>query len=134
MAMKIFSLMLGKSLLVISMLMVSVSAMAETITLKNEKEILHAVAMNEAIDRLTEKVMSCIKENDGKTEGCICVDECSCKFKDNYISAKRTYQSTVNTYPHWGSHIVFYQRENDPQGYNINFAGLQHQFSASCEK
>jgi len=132
--MKIFSLMLGKSLLVISMLMVSVSAMAETITLKNEKEILHAVAMNEAIDRLTKKVMSCIEENDGKTEGCICVDECSCKFKDNYFSAKRTYQSTVKTYPHWGSHIVFYQRENDPQGYNINFAGLQHQFSASCEK
>ena len=90
--------------------------------------------MNEAIDHLTEKVMSCIEQNNGKTEGCICANECSCKFKDAYVSTKKTFQRTINRYPNWEGNLVSYQKENDPQGYSINFAGLEHQFSTSCKK
>jgi len=113
---------------------VSLSAAAETITLEDETEIKYAVAVNEAIDRLSQKVMSCIEINDGKTEGCICIDECSCKFKDEYISAKKVYQRAIKTYPRWEGQVVFYKRKNNSMGYNINFAGLERQFSASCKK
>jgi len=43
---------------------VSLSGAEETITLEDETEIKYAVAVNEAIDRLSQKVMSCIGNND----------------------------------------------------------------------
>lgn len=114
--------------------LVSLSATAETITLEDETEIRYAVALNEAIDRLSEKVMSCVEDNGGKTEGCVCVDECSCKFKDEYVSAKDAYYKAIRAYPHWEGKVVFYRTGTNPMGYNINFEGLRHQFSVSCEK
>jgi len=130
----------GLTLMYLSLLLlfliwgVGLSAAAETITLEDETEIKYAVAVDEAIDRLSQKVMSCIEKNDGKTEGCICVDECSCKFKDEYILVKKVYQRAIKTYPHWEGQIVYYKRKNDSMGYNINFPGLQRQFSAICNK
>jgi len=122
------------SLLLVSICLIGLSATEETITLEDETEIKYAVAVNEAIDRLSEKVMSCIENNGGKAEGCVCDNECSCEFKDDYIAAKKAYQSAIKAYPHWEGEVVFYQKEDDPTGYNINFAGLQRQFSVSCEE
>lgn len=121
-------------LLLVVISLVSLSATAETITLEDETEIKYAVALNEAIDRLSEKVMSCVEDNGGRTEGCVCVDECSCKFKDEYISAKDAYHRAIKKYPHWEDKVVFYRIGTNPMGYNINFEGLHRQFSASCEK
>lgn len=120
-------------LLLVSICLIGLSATEETITLEDETEIKYAVAVDEAIDRLSEKVMSCIENNSGEVEGCVC-DECSCEFEDDYIAAKKAYQRAIKTYPHWEGEVVFYQKEDDPTGYNLNFAGLQRQFSVSCEK
>jgi hypothetical protein len=121
-------------LLLVSILVASLSAAAETITLVDETEIKYAATLNEAIDRLSEKVMSCVENNSGKTEECICVDECSCKFKDEYISAKDAYDRAIRAYPQWDGKVVFYRIATDPTGYNINFEGLRRQFSAKCGK
>ena len=43
---------------------VSLSGTEETLTLEDETEIKYAFAFNEAIDRLSQKVMSCIGNND----------------------------------------------------------------------
>ncbi|MEE8348666.1 MAG: hypothetical protein V3R94_03780 [Acidobacteriota bacterium] len=113
--------------------LVSGAAAVETLTLENETEIETAAAVSDAIDRLSEKVMTCIENNGGGTEGCLCVDECSCEFEDDYMAAKEAYQTAVAAYPHWEDEVVFYQKESDSTGYNLDFEGLKSQFGASCE-
>ena len=132
--MNLFAQWYRTSLLLLSIVIASTSAASETITLKNKTEISYAMALNEAIDRLSGKVMNCIENNNGKTEGCICIDECSCKFKDEYILAKEAYLKAIKKYRHWEGNVVFYQTGTDPMGYNINLEGLERQFSISCKK
>ena len=120
--------------LLILISLTSLSINAEIVELENETEIQYAVAMNEAIDHLSEKIMNCIEDNNGKTEGCICTSECSCKFKDDYLSAHNSYQQAIKAYPSWENKGVFYQQANDATGYAINFAALKTQFSTSCQK
>jgi len=107
-------------------------AEAETIKIENPAEIKYAQNLDQAIERLGDKVMSCVDAN-GMTEECMCT-ECSCKFLDEYAAVKKAYSEALKAKPEWEDNTVFYQLEGDPTGYNISFAGLKRQFNASCEK
>ncbi len=110
----------------------SLLAEAETIKIENPTEIKYAQNLDQAIERLGDKVMSCVDAN-GMTEDCMCT-ECSCKFIDEYAAVKKAYSEALKAKPEWEDNIVFYQLEGDPTGYNISFAGLKRQFNANCEK
>jgi len=110
------------------------SVSAETLELKNKNEINDAINLNNKINMLSTKVMACIENNNGKTQGCICSNECSCKFKGAYLAAKNAYTEVINQYPSWSKKIIFFKMPNDPAGYNLNLAGLEKQFSTSCSE
>lgn len=107
-------------------------AEAETIKIENPAEIKYAQNLDQAIESLGDKVMSCVDAN-GMTEECMCT-ECSCKFSDEYANVKKAYNEALKAKPEWEDNTVFYQLEGDPTGYNISFAGLKRQFNVSCEK
>jgi hypothetical protein len=69
-----FSMKYSTFFFIILFVMVSISAALETITLDDNTEISYAIAVNEAIDRLSGRMRDCIENNNGKTEGCICID------------------------------------------------------------
>jgi len=106
-------------------------AEAETIKIENPADIKYAQNLDQAIERLGDKVMSCVDAN-GMTEECMCT-ECSCKFSDEYAAVKKAYNEALEANPGWEDNTVFYQLEGDPTGYNISFAGLKRQFNVSCE-
>jgi len=106
-------------------------AKAETIKIENPADIKYAQNLDQAIERLGDKVMSCVDAN-GMTEQCMCT-ECSCKFSDEYAAVKKAYNEALEANPGWEDNTVFYQLEGDPTGYNISFAGLKRQFNVSCE-
>ena len=110
-------------LLLVSICLIGLSATEETITLEDETEIKYAVAVDEAIDRLSEKVMSCIENNSGEVEGCVC-DECSCEFEDDYIAAKKAYQRAIKTYPHWEGEVVFLSKRRRSYRIQPKFCGI----------
>ena len=104
---------------------------AETIKIENPADIKYAQNLDQAIERLGDKVMSCVDAN-GMTEQCMCT-ECSCKFSDEYAAVKKAYNEALEANPGWEDNTVFYQLEGDPTGYNISFAGLKRQFNVKCE-
>ena len=106
-------------------------AKAETIKIENPADIKYAQNLDQAIERLGDKVMSCVDAN-GMTEECMCT-ECSCKFSEEYAAVKKAYNEALEAKPGWEDNTVFYQLEGDPTGYNISFAGLKRQFNAKCE-
>ncbi len=110
------------------------SAGAETIDLTEKTQIDDAIDMNDAIDAISSKVMQCIEKNNGEPQGCICLDECSCKFADEYLLAKNTYLALIRKYPNWDNQIIYFRKPADPAGYNINFAAVKKQFGGSCQK
>jgi hypothetical protein len=91
----------------------NLSAGAETITIENPAEIQYAHTLSQAIDRLTDKVMSCIDNEGGTIEQCKCT-ECSCKFTDEYAALKKAYNDALKAKPAWEDNIVFYRLEGDP--------------------
>ena len=105
---------------------------AETIKIENPVEIKYAQNVDQAIERLSGKVMACVDASGGKTDECMCT-ECSCKFKAEYTALKQAYKQALETNPGWEDNTVFYQLEGDPMGYNISFAGLKRQFNVKCE-
>ncbi len=107
-------------------------AKAETIKIENPADIKYAQNLDQAIERLGDKVMSCVDAN-GMTEECMCT-ECSCKFSEEYASVKQAYNEALKAKPEWEDNTVFYQLEGDPTGYNISFAGLKRQFNTTCEQ
>ncbi len=109
----------------------SLMAEAETIKIENPADIKYAQNLDQAIESLGDKVMSCVDAN-GMTEECMCT-ECSCKFSEEYASVKQAYNEALKAKPEWEDNTVFYQLEGDPMGYNISFAGLKRQFNAKCE-
>ena len=121
-----------KVLLIPLIYLVCVSVNAETINIENPTQVKYAQNLNDAIDRLSEKVMSCIDAGGDMAEECMCT-ECSCKFQEKYNAVKKAYKEALKANPEWEDNTVFYQLEGDPMGYNVNFKGLKQQFSTNCE-
>jgi len=110
----------------------SLMAEAETIKLENSTDIKYAQNLDQAIERLGDKVMGCFESKGDMAEECMCT-ECSCKFLDEYAAVKKAYNEALKAKPEWEDNTVFYQLEGDLMGYNISFAGLKRQFNAKCE-
>jgi len=106
---------------------------AETITIEIPAEIKYAQNLDQAIERLSDKVMGCFESKGDMAEECMCT-ECSCKFSDEYAAVKKAYNEALKAKPEWEDNTVFYQLEGDPTGYNISFAGLKRQFNTTCEQ
>jgi hypothetical protein len=124
----------GMSLLFALLWVMSASVCAKTIKLHDTEQIRDADAVNQVIDKLSASVMACVEHNGGKTKGCICMDECSCKFKREYRAVKVAFIHALKQHPEWAGNVVFYQKNNDPNGYSISFSkSMQQQFKLTCK-
>ncbi|MDH5668530.1 MAG: hypothetical protein OEY86_11010 [Nitrospira sp.] len=113
----------------ITVLLVSGLAIAGAIDLTDKKEIAAASKISASIDRLGEKVMSCIEANNGSREGCVCLSDKQCKFKKEYADAKESFCSALTQYPHWRGKLVNSRLAATGESYSFSAEGLAKQFN-----
>jgi len=104
-------------------------ALAGAFSLTDKNEIAAASKISVSIDRLGEKVMSCIEANNGSREGCVCLSDKQCKFKKEYTEAKESFCSALTQYPHWRGKLVNTRLPATGESYSFSAEGLAKQFN-----
>jgi len=99
-----------------------------TITLTDPKKIAHAMALNEAIDQVSKKVMHCVEKKLAPQEKCFCL------YPAEVSNVREKYEIALKNNPDWKDRIVFWTVKGDPISYNLAFSGLRRQLEAKCER
>ncbi len=117
---------------IIGLVLVNGVASSEILVLKDEREIQRAAQLKKSINRLSGKVMQCVKSQNGATEGCVCSDQESCKFKVEYNDVKESYCEAIALYPHWKGKSLNYTLPPNPVGHALGMIGFEKQFGRYC--
>ena len=94
------------------------------IMLEDESEIALAKGLNEDIDNLSDKVMSCMDAGNSN-------ELCMCKNLDLLYEFLKDFDETINNHPKWiGQNVSFMSEKEDgtSEGVTLNFIGLQRQY------
>jgi hypothetical protein len=99
-----------------------------TITLTDSKKIADAMALNEAIDQVSKKVMQCTAKKLAPQEKCFCL------YPAEVGRVKEKYEIALKNNPEWRDKIVFWTVKGNPTSYNLAFSGVRRQLEMKCEK
>jgi hypothetical protein len=116
----------------LGLLLVPSLSNAEALTLSNADQIKRASALSQAIDHVSEKVMTCMNEPGGSQETCACFDLDSCLFKSEFEQAAEIYCGIKLDFPSWAGKSINFQVEGDGQSHAIGMTGLEKQFGQFC--
>lgn len=98
----------------------------QTITLADSKKIADAVALNEAIDRVSTRVMECIEKK------LVPQDKCFCLYPTEIHNFKKKYETALKNNPEWRNKNVSWTIKGNPMGYSLSFPGLRRQVEMKC--
>ena len=114
------------------MLCLSITAHATekdaTITLTDSKKIAYAMALNEAIDQVSNKVAECVEKKLAPPEKCFCL------YPAEVSKVREKYEVALKNNPEWRDRIVYWTVKGSPMSYNLAFSGLRRQLERKCEK
>jgi hypothetical protein len=96
----------------------------QTITLTKPDDIRHASLMDQAIVRLSNKVMECVRGKLAPDNGCVCL------YPDELSQVRKTYEETMKQHPGWKNKIVSYTQEG--RTFAVSFGGLSRQLDIKC--
>jgi len=125
---------MNKILLSTLVFVITSNVSAESLQLQTQVEKDTAIAINIASDKLSENVMSCVENNEGKMDGCTCETREVCPYKVEFDSFVDSYCSAVKTYPSWKTESLFWQVDGDLTGYNLATKNLEIHFGKYCEE
>ena len=121
-----------KNVLIMVMLVSApVFGVQENINLTTSEAISAARSINEAFDGISDNVTKCVEENNGKTDGCLCVTRAECPFKSEFDNFVETFCSVIEQYPEWKSRNVWYSTE-DGMGHTLGTKNIQIHYGESC--
>jgi len=86
------------------------------------------MALNEAIDQVSKKVMQCAEKRLAPQEKCFCL------YPAEVGRVKEKYEIALKNNPEWRDRIVFWTVKGNPTSYNLAFSGLRRQLEMKCEK
>ena len=112
--------------------MCSPSVYAENITLSDETEIGKAEAVSAAMAAISEKVMKCIEDNDGNTDGCTCATRESCPFKVEFDAFVEVFCGVIAAHPEWQARDVAYQVSPDPTSRILGTSNIHRHYGKAC--
>lgn len=119
----------GLALLLLSLsIAASAAEKDETITVTDPKKIAYAMALQEAIDQASKKVMECVKQKLAPQEKCFCL------YPGEVSKVGEKYEIALKNNPEWRDRIVYWTVKGNPMSYNLAFAGLRRQVEMKCEK
>ena len=120
-----FHVIMGK-IIIFTMALLALSSAAHAVDLtkiaplKNHEEIASAIEINNRINKLTERITSCVKT--GKSH-----EKCLCENKKKTEELRVLIRSTLIKYPNWLDKGWFSIRDSNGKIIYINPKGLQKQ-------
>jgi len=100
----------------------------QTITLTDSKKIGYAMALNEAIDQVSQKVTECVEKKLAPPETCFCL------YPAEVSKVREQYEVALKNNPEWRDRIGHWRVKGEPMSYNLAFAGLRRQVKMKCEE
>lgn len=116
--------------LIFSLLLFSVPLYADDknqrqmITLTESSQITDANALQNAVDRVSEKVMECIDKQLAPP------DQCFCRYPTELSNFKKKYELAIRRNPEWQNATVYWSAEGT--GFNLVFSALRRQIEMKC--
>jgi len=98
----------------------------QIVPLTKPDDIRHASLMDQAIVRLSNKVMECIR-------GKLAPDnECVCLYPQELSQVRKTYEATIQQHPEWRNKMISYTQEG--RTFAVSFGGLNRQLEVKCSQ
>ena len=98
----------------------------QVMTLIKPGDIRHASLMDQAIVRLSNKVMECVRSKLAPDNGCVCL------YPHELSQVKNTYEETIKEHPAWKNNTVSYTQEG--RTFAVSFGGLSRQLDIKCSQ
>jgi len=96
----------------------------QTIALTKPDDIRHAALMDQAIVRLSNKVMECVRAKLAPD------NRCSCLYPRELSQVRKIYWQTLRQHPEWRNKVVSYTQEE--RTFAVSFGGLSRQLDIKC--
>ena len=101
-------------------------ASAQTVALTKPDDIRQASLMDQAIVRLSNKVMGCVR-------GKLAPDnQCFCRYPQELSQLRKIYEETIRQHPEWRNRTVSYTQEE--RTFAVSFGGLSRQLDIKCSQ
>ena len=121
--------MLFKRTTLLMSILVCNQAMAQTgvINLTKPADINDAKRVEQALDRVTTKVMQCVRNKLAPPQSCHCL------YPKDVANLKGTYTKILQAHPDWSDMAVSYTDAQNKFGHMVSFLGLHRQFEQKCK-
>jgi len=96
----------------------------QTVALTKPDDIRHASLMDQAIVRLSNKVMECVRAKLAPD------NRCSCLYPRELSQVRKIYWQTLRQHPEWRNKVVSYTQEE--RTFAVSFGGLSRQLDIKC--
>jgi hypothetical protein len=96
------------------------------IMLTNSDKIADAMALNEAIDQVSAKVMQCMQQGPATEEKCLC------RYSAEVQKVKDKYEIALKRNPEWKDRTVFWTIKGALSSYTLAFARIRRQVETKC--
>jgi hypothetical protein len=97
------------------------------IKLSKASDIQDAKQVQQAMDRVTEKVMICVNKKLAPAQ------DCHCLYPGEVSNLKEIYNKALDAHPGWKDKVVNFTNDQGNYGYNISFYALHRQFEQKCK-
>ena len=98
----------------------------QTVSLTEPVDIRDASSMDQAIVRLSNKVMECVRRKLAPD------NECFCLYPQELSQVRETYEGTVKHHPEWKNKTVSYTLEGST--FAVSIGGVSRQLDVKCSQ
>jgi hypothetical protein len=98
----------------------------QTVALTKPDDIRHASLMDQAIVRLSNKVMECVRGKLAPDNRCFCL------YPQEVSQVRKIYEETIRQHPEWRNKMVSYTQEE--RTFAVSFDGLSRQLDIKCSQ
>ena len=98
----------------------------QIVSLAKPADIRDASSMDQAIVRLSNKVMECVQRKLAPD------NECFCLYPQELSQVRETYEGTIKHHPQWKNKMVSYTHEG--RTFAVSFGGVSRQLEIKCSQ
>ncbi len=97
------------------------------IMVTDPENIAAAMALNEALDQLTRKVMQCAQKGLAASQ-----EKCFCLYSPESDKVREKYEIALKRNPEWKDRVIFWTIKGAVSSYTLAFARIRGQLETKC--
>jgi hypothetical protein len=98
----------------------------QVVSLTKPADVRDASSMDQAIVRLSNRVMECVQRKFAPD------NECFCRYPQELSQVKKTYEGTIKHHPEWRNKTVSYAHEG--RTIAVSIGGISRQLEVKCSQ